>query len=377
MSLPQRHLHPSGLGDPMIDRRTLLQGSLATGMAALAPLPAFAKVGADDPKIDAFVKANSFGGTIVRAKAGKAIYARNFGLANIAEARPVTTETVYGIASISKFLTTVTILKLVEAGKLALDAPIATLLPGYRADTGARVQLAHLLSNTSGIPNDFIPTLKTEPDLVTRDLGTAESVRRFASGDLAFEPGSKFDYAMTNWFIVVAIVEAATGKPFQQAMREITLDPLGLRDTTASAGIDNAPGSALSYRTVEPPVEWPNPRAPVMAASGGYFSTAPDLLRAGHSVFDKGFVAPASLKALRTVRVADQDYSLGGRVRTMTIAGKPVEAAWETGRTAGFRTLLAHRYDTQESIVLLNNTGISQKAIDLFADSLFGAEPRP
>lgn len=359
-----------------MDRRAVLQGGAALGMTALAPLPAWAKGHPDDAKIDAFVKANGFAGTILRAKAGKPVYVRNFGLANLTTKTPVTTDTVYGIASISKFLTTVTILKLAEAGKLSLDAPIATLLPGYRADTGAKVQLAHLLSNTSGIPNGFMPEAKLEPDLVTRDIGTAESVRRFCSGDLIFEPGSKFDYLLTNWFIVVAIVETVTGKPFEQAMREITLDPLGLKHTTAAIGTENQPGSALSYRTVDPVVEWPNPRVPVMAASGGYYSNAADLLRAGHAVFDKGFVSPASLKALRTVRVAEQDYSLGGRVRTMTIAGKPVEAAWETGRTAGYRSLLAHRYDTQESIVLLNNTGISQKAIDLFADDLFGAAPR-
>jgi CubicO group peptidase (beta-lactamase class C family) len=360
----------------MIDRRTILQGGLATGIATLAPLPALGEVGGDDPRITAFVKENGFTGTIVRARAAKTLYARNFGLANIAAGKQATTDTVYGIASISKFLTTTTVLKLVEAGKLALDAPIATLLPGYREDTGAKVQLAHLLSNTSGIPNDYIPALKTEPTLLTTDIGTAESVRRFASGDLAFEPGAKFDYAMTNWFVVIAIVEAATGKPFQQAMREITLDPLGLTHTTAVAGVESAAGTALSYRTLEPPVEWPNPRTLITAASGGYYSNAPDLVRAGHAVFDKGFLSPASLKALRTVRVPDQDYSLGGRVRTMTISGKPVEAAWETGRTAGFRTLLAHRYDTQESIVLLGNSGISQKEIDLFADSLFGAAPR-
>ncbi|QJU60549.1 beta-lactamase family protein [Sphingomonas sp. AP4-R1] len=360
----------------MIDRRALLRGGAATGMSVLAPLPLQASGHPDDAKIDAFVKANGFAGSILRAKAGSPVYARNFGLANIAANTPATTDTVYGIASISKFLTTVTVLRLVEAGKLALDAPIATLLPDYRADTGARVRLAHLLSNTSGIPNGFSVATKAEPDLVSRDLGTAEAVRRFASGDLAFEPGSRFDYAMTNWFIVVAIVEAVTGKPFQQAMRAITLDPIGLSHTTAALGTENRPGSALSYRTVEPPVEWGNPRTPAMAASGGYFSNAPDLLRAAHAVFDRRFVSPASLTALRTVRVADQDYSLGGRVRTMMIGGKPVEAAWETGRTAGYRTLLAHRYDTQDSIVLLNNTGISQKAIDLFADELFGAAPR-
>ncbi|MEP9360542.1 serine hydrolase domain-containing protein [Sphingomonas sp. KR3-1] len=360
----------------MIDRRTILQGSLATGVAALAPLPASARAVKDDPLIDAFVKANGFTGTIVRAKAGKLLYARNFGMADIAAARPATTDTVYGIASISKFLTSVTVLKLVEAGRLSLDAPIATLLPGYRADTGAKVRLAHLLSNTSGIPNDYIAALKAEPALLTTDIGTADSVRRFASGDLAFEPGAKFDYAMTNWFLVIAIVEAATGKPFQQAMRAITLDPLGLAHTSAAAGVEIAPGAALSYRTLEPPVEWPNPRTPITAASGGYYSNAPDLVRAGHLVFDAGFLSPASLQALRTVRVPDQDYALGGRVRTMTIGGKPVEAAWETGRTAGYRTLLAHRYDTREAMVLLNNSGISQKAIDLFTDSLFGAEPR-
>jgi CubicO group peptidase (beta-lactamase class C family) len=356
----------------MIDRRMLLQGGVAAGMTALVPMSSWAKGHADDPRMDAFVKTNGFGGTILRAKAGKTVYARNFGMANIAIAAPATTDTVYGIASISKFLTTVTVLKLVEAGKLALDAPIATLLPGYRADTGATVRLAHLLSNTSGIPNDFMAALKAEPGLLNQDLGAAESVRRFASGDLAFEPGARFDYVPTNWYIVVAIVEAATGKPFQQAMREITLDPLGMAHT----GAVEAPGTALSYRTVEPPLVWPNPLLPVMAASGGYYSNAPDLVRAGHAVFDKGFLTPASIRALRTVRVPEQDYALGGRVRTMTIAGKPVPAAWETGRGAGFRTLLAHRYDTQESIVLLNNTGISQKAIDLFADSLFGAEPR-
>ncbi|PVX29155.1 serine hydrolase domain-containing protein [Sphingomonas pokkalii] len=359
-----------------IDRRTLLQGGLAAGITSLLPTPLSAAAHRDDAKIDAFVKANGFAGTIVRARNGRLVYARNFGLANIAAKTPATTDTVYGIASISKFLTTVTVLKLVEAGKLSLDAPIATLLPGYRADTGAKVTLAHLLSNTSGIPNAFTGAVKADPALVTHDFGTTESVRRFASGDLIFEPGSKFDYALTNWFIVVAIVEAVTGRPFQNAMRAITLDPLGLDRTTAMIGIENEPGSARSYRTVDPPVEWPNVRTPVMVASGGYYSTAPDLLRLAHAVFDLGLLTPASLKALRTVRVAEQDYSLGGRVRTMTIAGKPVQAAWETGRLNGYRTLLAHRYDTRESIVLLNNTGISQKAIDLFADDLFGAAPR-
>jgi len=358
----------------MIDRRQLMLGGLA---ASLMPAAALAGKGSPlDATIDAFIAENQFHGVIVMARDGRITLARTFGYADVAAKRATTRATVYGIASISKWLTTVTLLKLIEAGKLRLDSPLIELLPDYRPDTGARVTLAHLLSNTSGIPNGFIAAARLDPTLVTTDLGTAESVRRFCRGDLAFEPGGKFDYAMTNWFLIVAIVERLTGKPFQEAMRAITLDPLGLSHTRADAAAPSAPGTATSYRTLDPLVTWPDPRTPVMAAGGGYFSTAADLIHAAHSVFDMGFLKPESIAALRTVRVPDQDYSLGGRVRTMTIAGKPVQAAWETGRTAGFRSVLGHRYDTRETVVLLNNTGLSQKTLDLFADKLFGAEPR-
>jgi len=354
----------------MFDRRTLLAGCLCG--VAIRPAWALSATGKDDPRVDAFVRVNNFHGVVVKAHAGRIRYARAFGMADIAAERPASVDSVYAIASISKWLTSITLLKLIEQGKATLDTPVAALLPDFRADTGARVKLVHLLSNTSGIPNDFIAAAKLDPSLLTADLGTTESLRRFCQGDLAFEPGSKFDYAMTNWFILLAIVERLTGKPFQEAMRTITLDPLGLSHTGAVA----TAAGASSYRTIEPPVLWPDPRAPVMTAGGGYFSTAADLVRAAHGVFDRGFLKPESIAALRTIHVPEQDYSLGGRVRTMTIAGRPVQAAWQTGRTAGFRSVLGHRYDDASTVVILNNTGLSQKLLDEFADQLFGAAPR-
>lgn len=344
-------------------------------MPSASAVPA-AQTGKDNPVVDAFVRTNGFYGVVATARAGRLTYARAFGQADIEHTRPMRLGTVFSIASISKWLASVTVMRLVEQGKLTLDTTLSELLPEYRADTGAQVRMAHLLSNTSGIPNGFIAAAKLDSSLVSTNLGTAESVRRFCTGDLAFEPGSKFDYAMTNWFLVLAIVERLTGKPFQQAMREITLVPLGL----SSTGTDPTPAmlqyAATSYRTIDPPVVWPDPRVAVMAASGGYMSTAADLIRAAHGVYDKGFLKPASLAALRQVRVPEQDYALGGRVRTMTIGGKPVQAAWETGRTAGFRSVLGHRYDNAETVLILNNTGLSQKLLDDFADSLFGAAPR-
>lgn len=356
----------------MIDRRHLLAAGAALGLIP-AGARAAPSLGPDNPVVDAFVKTQAFQGVVLLGRQGTPTYARAFDYADIEAGRPATLDTAFGVASISKWLTTITVLRLVERGALDLDAPITTWLPAYRADTGAKVTLRRLLSNSSGVPNLFNAAAKADPTLMSRDVSTAEGLKLFCQGDLIFEPGARFDYALTNWMIVLAVVEAATGRPFREAMRAITLDPLGLRATEAGAEIAAAPATAASYRTVEPPVRWVSPRFSIMAAGGGYYSTAADLLRAAHLVFDTGFLAPASLRRLTTIEVASDSYALGGRVRTLTIAGQAHTAGWETGNTAGFRSLLGHRLDTGETVVILNNTAISQKTLDLFADALFGA----
>ena len=116
----------------MLHRRDLL---LAGAGLTLTPAAAWAgaPLGPDNPLVDAFVKAQDFHGVVMMGKAGRPTYARAFGLADIEAARPATVDTVYAIASISKWLTATTVLKLVEAGKLSLDAPITTWLPEARA----------------------------------------------------------------------------------------------------------------------------------------------------------------------------------------------------------------------------------------------------
>jgi CubicO group peptidase (beta-lactamase class C family) len=350
-------------------RREFLAGAVALGLAEKASATAL-RGDAANRAVHAFLQAQPFQGVVLIGKAGKPIYSRTVGFADIEAKRPATLDTPYAIASISKWLTSAAILKLVEAGKLDLDAPISTWLPDYRADTGAKVRLRHLMTNISGIPNGFATWTKAnpDPDLFKKPMTTAEAVKLWCSGDLVFEPGTKFDYAMTNWILITAIVEAVTGKTYAQAMTELVLGPLGLARTTPSDPAD----IAVSYRTLEPLVRQSNDRFAFMAASGGYASTAGDLLRAAHAIFDGGFLSPVRKKALLTVGWPDQDYALGGRVKTLFADGLPRVFAWDTGRAAGYRSVLGHRFDDQTTVVLLNNTSVTQKAMDDFAYALFG-----
>lgn len=357
----------------MLNRRAVLRAG--AGLPLLSVLPASAW-GAEHPDtvVDAFVRDTGFQGVVMLGRAGRADYVRTVGYADIEAKVPARPDTLYAIASISKWLTTVTVLKLVERGLLDLDAPLTRALPDYRADTGARLTLRRLLCNASGLPNLFIAEAKADPTLLKTDLTTAQALSRFGQGDLAFEPGARFDYHPVNWILVIAAVERATGLPFQVAVRSITLDPLGLKATGATNAM--LEGAAPSYRTVNPPERWGNDRRPYLAASGGYASTAPDLMRAAHLVFDTDFLTAESRRQLTHVEVPTEDYALGGRVRRLTIEGRTVPAGWETGRTAGYRLVLGHRLDGRRTVVLMNNTALSQKTMDQFADALLGAEPR-
>lgn len=354
------------------NRRMLLWGAGVAAAAGLLPGAARAdgRAEAVGAVLDGMVRVHGFQGVVALGRGGRIRTARAVGMAHIAPGIPMRTDTPLGIASISKRLTAVAVMRLVERGVLSLDAPITTWLPDYRADVGARLTLRRLLSNSSGAPNPFRAAVAAEPALLQPPwIDTLEAVRRFATGDLVFEPGAQFDYVLSNWTLVLAILEAVTRQPYAEAMRALVLDPLRMRHTTPVA-----PAEVTSYRTVSPPVEWTNPRPPFLAAAGGYYSTAADLLRFAHRVYDTDFLAPASRTALTTVEVASDSYALGGRMRTVAIGGVEVRAAWETGNTNGYRSVPGHRLDGRGAVVILNNNAISQRTMDAFAEALLRAD---
>ncbi|MFZ6769964.1 serine hydrolase domain-containing protein [Undibacterium sp. Di26W] len=334
-------------------------------------------IGADNPIVDAFVKAQPFYGVVMLGKHGRPTYVRAIGMANIEAQKPLRADTPFAIASISKWLTSVTVLRLIEMGKLDLDAPINRYLPAHRADTGSKVTLRHLLSNSSGIPNQFSSMIKADRSLFTASMSTAQAMQQFCQGESIFPPGSKFDYALTNWIIVVGIVEAVTGQPFQQAMRNITLDPLKLSATRADQAYADDAATAVPYATINPPARKTDMRQPYLAAGGGYYSTASDLMKAAQAIFNQGFITPQSLTQLTHIEVDSESYALGGRVKNLQIAGQTHRFGWETGRTTGYRSVLGHRLDGEDTVILLNNTDLSQKTMDEFAYSLLGASQVP
>jgi len=308
-----------------------------------------------------------FNGVALVGIGGHVSFVEGIGRADAANGVPMLTSTRFETGSVSKWIASIVILKLVDQDRLDIDAPITRYLPEYRADTGARLTLRRLMSHSSGVPNQLQEARK---DVRSRgvELEQMEAVRRYASGDLAFEPGTAWDYSHSNWVLAKAIVERVTGKSYAALVDQLLVRPLGLKDSGVYRGDSGAVrGIAQGYAGLDPqPVRKPNPVPDFMAMAGGYYTSAPDLMALMHAVLDGKLLSPASRKALMTTLMPDQHYALGGRVRIEKIGGVEREAAWEDGSNGGFRMLARRVLADGHTVIVFTNASFDyQKLGDL------------
>jgi CubicO group peptidase (beta-lactamase class C family) len=328
---------------------------LLPGLLALGATPATAQ----DYRaiVRHYAEAEQFNGVVLVGRGDRIELVEGFGKASVAPATPMTATTRFEMGSISKWIAAIIVLKLVDQHKLALDVPIGSYLPDYRADTGNRLTLRRLMSHSSGLPNDILKARQADPSIRGIELDQMEAVRRFASGDLAFEPGTAWDYSHSNWIVVKAVVERVTGQPYARVVERLLTRPLGLRNSGIYRGESSAvPRAATGFARLAPvPETKPNPMPDFMAMAGGFYTTAPDMLKLMDRVLGGNYLKAASRGALTKVLMPDQHYALGGRVRTETIGGQPREAAWEDGSNGGFRTLARRVLADGHTVIVLSN----------------------
>jgi D-alanyl-D-alanine carboxypeptidase len=323
------------------------------------------------PVIDRHLPQDYSGVVAVRADTRSPLVARASGLAFREGAQPNNKDTRFMIGSITKWISTVTVLRLVDMGKLDLDAPIARHLPELPPENGA-VTLRQLLSNRSGIPNGLADAMRKGQAAGKLEIGPVAAALRFGAGALNAKPGEKWDYSVTNWILVAAVVERANKKPFTETVDELVLAPASVPDTGfANTDDEDAVGMAVAYsgagaRKTSPPL-------PMVVASGTLYSTARDLVALADAVYGTRLLSDRSRKELMTIQVASEEYALGGRVKSIATKGGARTVAWESGATGGYKTLLAYDPKDGRAVVLLNNTDMQQSeqakiAIELFGD---------
>jgi CubicO group peptidase (beta-lactamase class C family) len=315
-------------------------------------------------KIDALLKTyydyGQLNGAVLVSDGGKVIYKKGFGMANMEWEIPNQPDTRFRIGSVTKQFTATLILQLVDEGKIKLDAHITDYLPDYRKDTGDRVTIHHLLNHTSGIPSytglpGFFQNESRNP------YGVKDFVKKFASGDLEFEPGSKFNYNNSGYFLLGAIIEQVTGKPYAKVLQERIFDPLGMKDTGYD---DDAPlikKRASGYQKTPDGYE----NAPYLDmllpyAAGSIYSTVEDLYKWDQALYDTKIVSAANKELM--FKPGLSNYGYGFIIQDLPIGKteQKTKIIGHSGGINGFNSNLTRVVDQKHLIVILDNVGLGR-----------------
>jgi len=254
---------------------------------------------AQDPDFDkARIAAGAPGAAMAILRDGK-IETRVSGVASVETNAPVTAASLFRIGSTAKMFTAAAIAILAEQGKLQLDAPISKYASGLAPELRA-ITLHQLLTHTSGLADD------APMDGPHDDSALAERVRGWGRDALFTEPGRIFSYANTGYALAAYVLEQVYGKPFADAVRELVLEPCGMKSSTYRPLVAMTFPLALGHH--------PGPNGPDVVrpfadhagtwAAGSLFTSAADYARFAQALLDGGRIdGKQSLPAAAVARI--------------------------------------------------------------------------
>jgi CubicO group peptidase (beta-lactamase class C family) len=311
-------------------------------------------------KIDALVKTyydyKQFTGSVLVAEGGKVIYKKGFGLANREWNIPNRPDTKFRLGSITKQFTSMLILLLVEQGKVDLEGKLSDYLPYYRKDTGSRITIHHLLTHSSGIPSyTSIPNFFED---ISRDpYPVKEFVEKYCSGDLEFEPGSKFLYNNSGYFLLGAIIEEITGKTYEEVLKEKIFDPLGMKDSGYDRHDPIIPNRATGYSIAfDGCLNAPYLDMSLPYAAGSLYSTVEDLYVWDQALYTEKLLSAKTKELLFTPHIQGYGYGWGIREKSLPESEEKLTSIAHGGGINGFNTWIERIVEGRHLIVLLNNT---------------------
>ncbi|WP_437223721.1 serine hydrolase domain-containing protein [Planctomicrobium sp. SH661] len=349
-----------------------------------------------DELMTAFIEQNQVpGAALAISQQGELIYTRGFGFADRETRQPVQAESLFRIASVSKPITAVAVLQLVERGILGLDDPILGRMKFQisKSDAGKldprwrRITIRHCLQHTGGWDRteSFDPI--ATPHRISESLGIPypihpDDIIRFMMGrPLDFEPGDHEVYSNFGYLILGRIIEKNSGQTYEQYVQEHVFRPIGVVGPQLGRVFyrDRAPGEVRYYdskqRTVPSvnppsvgknvPIQYGGENFEAFGAHGGWIASAVDLVK-----FASAFDRPGQSPLLKEQTIADmwsrppgragEDrsgmprdvyYGMGWQVRENA---RGSFNQWHNGLIAGSGALLVRRHDNINWSVLFN-----------------------
>jgi CubicO group peptidase (beta-lactamase class C family) len=333
-----------------------------------------------------------FNGRAIVWHDGAPVFSYNGGLAHRGHGVPVADDTRFGVASITKMVTAIAALRLVERGLVALDTPLVEVLPADQRPTALTREhtLHHLLSHTSGLASysdDDDPTMASF--LANWDRIPTYHIRRpadmlplFAGLPAVAPPGHEVAYNDAAFILVGLVIEAVAGRPWEEVADEAVLTPAGMVDTGFDAIDSDPPRLAVGYIEDDGPAErWRSNVFSITAnpmPDGGMISTPVDLARLIDALVGGRLLAEDMVAAMtRPQGPPSDEVEQWGYGCKLTVGEGEVVAFGHGGGDPGVSALLTYYPAAATTVAVACNRDRGSLAATLrIADALGVDDPR-
>lgn len=306
-------------------------------------------------KVDTYLRsasnAHQFNGVALVEQKGKIILHKAFGWQDFAAKTLNDTATKFPILSITKSFTATILIRLQELGRLSLKDSLTKYFPEY--PDGGAITLEHLLTHSSGIYNYTNNIDEADSAVVCHPVSRDLVMDQFKNKPLAFRPGTGFSYSNSGYYLAGMIIEKVTGKPYEQNVRELIFEPLGM--TRSGFDYINLPKHerAVGYQFLNSNLQkrYPFYDSTVGYAAGSIYSTTGDLLKWVHAIGSAKLLSSDSWKEAFISRGNGYGYGfqIGNYEKKSFIR--------HAGGYPGFTSEYLYYPKEEITIILLRNTG--------------------
>ncbi|MGQ4277132.1 serine hydrolase domain-containing protein [Pseudidiomarina sp. E22-M8] len=288
------------------------------------------------------------GASVVISQAGEVIFKGARGVADMELDVALQSGHILRLASLTKQYTAATILKLVAAGELDLDAPVGDVLPDFHVP---ELTLHQLLNHTSGLPSYTEVPGYMVGDKIRADLSTAELIALTSDMPLDFAPGSQWRYNNSAYVVLGAVIEKVTGLSWHEAMQQMLFEPLGLQATGYYSAAEIVAGRVEGYMQEESLVNAPFISMTQPHAAGALSASASDVDQWQQALHGGKVLTDAMYARMIDTSKGFNDYGYG--IAVSQLRGEPMLR--HSGGIHGFSTFALWLPEQQVSVVVLSN----------------------
>jgi len=243
------------------------------------------------------------GGVVMIVKDDSVVFSKAYGVADLNTKEKITTKTLFNTGSISKTFVSNTILSLALEGKLSLNDSLYKYFPDFKNTALAKqVRIHHLLTHTSGLPDNRRPLLDSAFLITAKDEENFAPIK--LNDSLLFESGSQYEYSNPAFNGLALIIEKVTGRKWQEVIKERIFDPAGMKTSVITDGPFPQSGVSHAYlKTATGFIEKDYGEEPTFpaAGNGGVWSSAEELIQYEQAIQRTAFLTNEMLSRSRTI----------------------------------------------------------------------------